>query len=121
MPLGTPVSAFGRLRLLHDIARDTCVAFISNGQSVAARSFIPPIAVHGGWGGAAVPCYHIVCIGSSAVAEMTPLCRASALRYDDNIRFVKTELLPLLNAERSKMAEKYGGDWQVRTRARAPA
>lgn len=41
--------------------------------------------------------------------------RASAVRYDDNIRFVKTELLPLLNAERSKMAEKYGGDWQVRT------
>lgn len=35
-------------------------------------------------------------------------------RYDDNIRFVKTELMPLLSAERSKMAEKYGGDWQVR-------
>ncbi|CAM9520378.1 unnamed protein product, partial [Hapterophycus canaliculatus] len=33
-------------------------------------------------------------------------------RYDDNIRFVKTELLPLLNAERSQMAEKHGGDWQ---------
>ncbi|CAM9477883.1 unnamed protein product [Scytosiphon promiscuus] len=33
-------------------------------------------------------------------------------RYDDNIRFVKTELLPLLNAERSRMAEKHGGDWQ---------
>ncbi|CAM9417093.1 unnamed protein product, partial [Ectocarpus sp. 12 AP-2014] len=33
-------------------------------------------------------------------------------RYDDNIRFVKTELLPLLNAERSQMAEKYGEDWQ---------
>lgn len=34
-------------------------------------------------------------------------------RYDDNIRFVKTELLPLLNAERSQMADKHGGDWQV--------
>lgn len=34
-------------------------------------------------------------------------------RYDDNIRFVKTELLPLLNAERSRSAEKYGADWQV--------
>ena len=34
---------------------------------------------------------------------------------------MKTELLPLLNAERSKMAEKYGGDWQVRRRARASA
>ncbi|CAM9341794.1 unnamed protein product [Pylaiella littoralis] len=33
-------------------------------------------------------------------------------RYDDNIRFVKTELLPLLNAERSRTAEKYGADWQ---------
>ncbi|CAN0427409.1 unnamed protein product, partial [Ectocarpus sp. 12 AP-2014] len=33
-------------------------------------------------------------------------------RYDDNIRFVKTELLPLLNAERSQMAEKHGEDWQ---------
>ena len=34
-------------------------------------------------------------------------------RYDDNIRFVKTELLPLLEAERSQTAEKYGPDWQV--------
>lgn len=40
-------------------------------------------------------------------------CLVLLLRYDDNIRFVKTELLPLLDAERSQMAEKYGGQWQV--------
>ncbi|CAM9747199.1 unnamed protein product [Discosporangium mesarthrocarpum] len=33
-------------------------------------------------------------------------------RYDENMRFVQGELLPLVNAQRCKMAEAHGGDWQ---------
>ncbi|CAM9756738.1 unnamed protein product [Chrysoparadoxa australica] len=32
-------------------------------------------------------------------------------RYDENIRFVQKELLPIIESERNKMAATYGGDW----------
>eukprot|EP00611_Tribonema_gayanum_P025851 TRINITY_DN5_c1_g3_i2.p1 TRINITY_DN5_c1_g3~~TRINITY_DN5_c1_g3_i2.p1 ORF type:complete len:770 (-),score=258.58 TRINITY_DN5_c1_g3_i2:112-2421(-) len=38
--------------------------------------------------------------------------RTNLFRYDENIRFVKTELLPLVDAERHRMAEMYGSDWR---------
>lgn len=70
-------------------------------QEACLPAFLPPVFI---W---------FACVLVSPVLS----CRAGMLldwaRYDDNIRFVKTELLPLLNAERSQMADKYGGDWQV--------
>lgn len=52
------------------IAGNPRVVFLSTIRKiVAARSLVPPIACMADGGGASVPRYHIVRIGSSAAAE----------------------------------------------------